>query len=83
MRGRKVVLLPLTSHLSLHLQPYIRRLHAVGECADGDEIHPGQRTGAGWFTDKNFQPGDRIVVAGAQVLVAEEMRAQGAGGSEE
>ncbi len=47
------------------------------------EIHPGQRTGAGWFTDKNFQPGDRIVVAGAQVLVAEEMRAQGAGGSEE
>ncbi len=33
-------------------------------------------TGAAYFTTENFQPGDRVVVAGAQTLLSEEFKSQ-------
>jgi biotin carboxyl carrier protein len=33
-------------------------------------------TQTGYFTDKNFQPGDRVVVVGAQTLLSEEFKSQ-------
>ena len=35
--------------------------------------HPA---GDGYFTAENFQPGDRVVVAGAQILLSEEFKSQ-------
>jgi biotin carboxyl carrier protein len=33
-------------------------------------------TGGGYFTTRNFQPGDRVVVVGAESLLSEEFKAQ-------
>ncbi|MBI5764814.1 MAG: HlyD family efflux transporter periplasmic adaptor subunit [Planctomycetes bacterium] len=33
-------------------------------------------TPEGWFVDKGFQPNDRVVTAGAQILLSEELKSQ-------
>lgn len=40
------------------------------------QVSLDQPTKTGYFTTGNFQPGDRVVVAGAQVLLSEEFKSQ-------
>jgi len=40
------------------------------------ELVDGEEVGTGWFADRGFAPGDRVVTAGAQVLLSEELKSQ-------
>lgn len=40
------------------------------------EISSDRPSASGWIVEKNFLPGDRVVVQGAQLLLSEEFRSQ-------
>jgi hypothetical protein len=40
------------------------------------EVATGNEVPGGWFNAANFEPGDEVVVSGAQLLLSEEQKFQ-------